>query len=170
MGMISNMTIRKGGKDNIWSNHLGLARSIDITLDIVDLFELLPAPTDFYNAIGNEQIRDFLGNVVGGKLETNPVKSANDFASVNNQTRKNRLESYNLSYGQEQREIYANSKGLADAAGLLQDVGGLFGNSKITDIGKDAQRALGGTNEFSKNLTNAIAPITGWGSKPQAGG
>ena len=170
MGMISNMTIRKGGKDNIWSNHLGLARSIDITIDIVDLFELIPAPTDFYNAIGNEQIRDFLGNIVGGQLEKDPVKSATDFTDVHNLTKKNRLESFNLSYGQEQREIFANSKGLADVGGLLQDIGGLFGNSKITNIGLDTQRALGGTKELSKSVTDAIAPITGWGSKPQAGG
>lgn len=67
MGIITNITVTKGGKDGVWSNQQGIARSIDVNLEIADLYEVLPGVKDLEHHLDfHNTTRDFLSNLSGG--------------------------------------------------------------------------------------------------------
>ena len=67
MGMVTNVSIKKGGTNDVWSNQ-SVYRAIDVTMEVVDLFEVLPVPMTSVLSTMNKETRDFLGNLAGGKI------------------------------------------------------------------------------------------------------
>lgn len=64
MGIVSSLGIKKGGKHDLWSVDT-LARSIDITMEVNDLYELLPVPMDRKVGRYAKQTRNFIANMTG---------------------------------------------------------------------------------------------------------
>lgn len=67
MGMVTNVTIKKGGKEDVWSN-TGLYRSLDITLEVVDLYGTIPIPANEKLLAFNNTSRELFANMAGGVL------------------------------------------------------------------------------------------------------
>ena len=75
MGLISNFSIKKGGKNNLWSSKEGISRQITIQMEVSDLYDVLPLPygkgsgkLDGSNVYGkyDENLRAFLGEGIIG--------------------------------------------------------------------------------------------------------
>ncbi len=73
LGMITNINIKKGGNSNLW-NYDGLAKSIQIQLEVVDLYEVLAVPYDLTTDLSDrtdpfngkdQNTRSFIQTLVG---------------------------------------------------------------------------------------------------------
>jgi len=67
MGIVSGITIKKGGRYDIWSSQ-GLFRGVDVTLDITDLYGVLTVPQSFEVLANAVETRDYFRNLSGGDL------------------------------------------------------------------------------------------------------
>ena len=69
MGIISNISLKKGGRSDIWTSQ-GISRSIDVTLEVTDLYDVLPAPDTKNLSAVNQITRDYISNLVGASQVT----------------------------------------------------------------------------------------------------
>jgi len=117
MGMITNIVIKKGGKDDIWSNN-SMYRSLDITLDVVDLFEVLPAPINNRLAALNIETRDFMSNLAGGSILTND----SDRYSLISKTQRLNSQLTSSAYDEFAVQTYNSKYGIRGAANDLKEL------------------------------------------------
>jgi hypothetical protein len=96
LGLITGINIRKGGREDLWTN-TGSFRSLDISLEIVDLYEIIPMPSSLILSAMNKQARDYVSNLVGGFIISDDRKRYNLINTSNSQIRsRNQVASTNL--------------------------------------------------------------------------
>jgi hypothetical protein len=75
LGLITNFSIKKGGKNNLWNAIERVSRQITIQMEVADLYDVLPVPYSKTNSKGDngevygkydENLRAFLGEGVIG--------------------------------------------------------------------------------------------------------
>lgn len=80
MGIVTNVSIRKGGRDDVWSSNL-MPRSIDVTLEIADLRPLLPLPAA--NKPLHSNMVAYLTNIAGQNYDgTDPTTPTDTLSSI----------------------------------------------------------------------------------------